>query len=136
MKRRLHFPFLVALLLALCLLGVGTHFLHAYQVKRNASSLLTLADEAEQAGELARSVDYLSRYLGLPPADAAVPARHALVTEKLARSPGARARAFLALERVLQRNPERADVRRRAAAVAMELRRFHDANDHLTALEK
>jgi len=48
----------------------GTHFLHGYQVRRNASGLLEQADRAEQEKEPIKALEYLSRYVGLVPADA------------------------------------------------------------------
>src|SRR5262249_8298075 len=45
-----------------------------------------------------------------------------------------RVRALLVLDEVLRREPERQDVRRQAARLALDLQRFADAQDHLEKL--
>ncbi|MBY0522441.1 MAG: tetratricopeptide repeat protein [Gemmataceae bacterium] len=134
MRRKLNLHLLLWCLAGLLAMGVGTHFLHAYQVHRNAGILLRQADVAEEQGQLAESADYLSRYLGLVPDDAVVLANYGLALAKLAKTPRARCEAFFALEQGLRRAPDRDDVRRRLVAVALELRRVDDARDHLLFL--
>jgi tetratricopeptide (TPR) repeat protein len=136
MKRRLNYRFLVVSVAVLVAFGVGTHLLHGYQVRRNASAFLREADRAEEAGDTDKAADYLARYLGLRFDDVDAHARYALLLEKTAKSYGAHAQALLTLDHVLRRDPSRADVRRRAAYVAMRLNRPTDARAHLDVLLK
>src|SRR5207248_1131144 len=115
-------------------LGGGGHLLHAYQMKRNARELLAQADQAEAEGQPAQAADYLTQYLGLAPADTDALARYGLLRERLARGPRGRVGALLVLEEALRRDGSRQDVRRRAARLATEIRRFSDARHHLDAL--
>lgn len=132
--RRVNRRFAVVLLAALGLLGVGAYSLHGYQVKRNAGALLTQAERAEADGQLARSADYLSRYLALTPRDTEALARYGVLLEKLATNEKARVQAFLVLERVLLREPGRRDVRRRLVPLAMAIGRWSDALGHANTL--
>jgi tetratricopeptide (TPR) repeat protein len=132
--RRVNRRFAVLLLAALGLLGVGAYSLHGYQVKRNAGALLSQAERAEAEGQLARSADYLSRYLALAPRDTEALARYGVALEKLATNEKARVQAFLVLERVLLRDPGRRDVRRRLVPLAMAIGRWSDAVGHANAL--
>src|SRR6516162_4894421 len=62
-KKKPNFKFLVCLLAGTALAAIGVHFLHAFQVKRNAGALLHQADQAEKEGNLRRAADYLIQYL-------------------------------------------------------------------------
>ncbi len=134
MRRRLNLRWLAGSLVVLALVAVGIHFLHGYQVRRNAGALLALADGAERDGDWTAARAHLEHYLALAPRDTDAPARLALLQEKQAASNPERIAAFFALERVLRQQPEREDVRRRLATAAMTLRRHGDARDHLLLL--
>jgi tetratricopeptide (TPR) repeat protein len=148
MRRTLHLVRTAVVLVALALLGVGVHFLHAFQVTRNSGVLLDQADQArkdadaaKKAGDqakadesLGKAADYLSRYLGFHPTDADALARYGLAAEELAKTPAQKGRAFLVLEKALRLAPERADVRRRLAKLAVDIGRTLDAREHLTSL--
>ena len=119
---------LAVLLVALALLAVGVHFLHAFQVARNAGVLLDQADQARQeadaakkagnaakaADSLAKAADYLGRYLGFHPDDADAVAKLGLVLEEQARSPLQKQRTFLVLDKAVRLDPA---PRRRPPAV-------------------
>jgi len=116
---------------------LAVHFLHGFQVRRNARSLLSQANRTEQAGDFHKTADYLKRYLELAPQDQDVRARYALLLadqKKMAKSPLALARSFAPLEDALRHNPERHDLRRRIIEVAMELKWYGDAAQHLDRL--
>lgn len=133
--RRLNFKLAVPLLVLLVLLGVGTHFLHAYQVKRNARHLRHLADEALADGRLQKARGHLAHYLELAPDDASAMADLALLLDRLATTPRGRETAFVALERVLRHDPGRADVRRRAAEIAIvDLGRYKAGREYVEQL--
>ena len=148
MRRTLRLGRAAVLLIALALAGVGVHFLHAYQVARNAGVLLDQADQARQdadkakkagnaakaADSLAKAADYLGRYLGFHPDDAGAVAKLGLVLEEQARSPSQKQRAFLVLDKAVRLDPGRADVRRRLADLAVAIGRTLDAREHLNYL--
>jgi tetratricopeptide (TPR) repeat protein len=138
--------FLVCLLVTAALGGAGTHFLHGYQVKRNAGALLVQAGRAEQEAEAAdppareahqaKAVQHLRRYLAYRPADTQARARLGRLLETLARSPEDRLQALLVYDQVLRRDPEQAEVRLRAIRLAVDphIARYSDALEHLNAL--
>ncbi len=132
--RRVDFRYLTFFLVLAVFLGTGTHFLHAYQVRRNADAFLALADRAEADNEPDRAADYLGRYVRLRPNDLDTRARYALLIDRLGKAP--KYVVYLAMDVVLQRDPhsERPEIRRRAAELAMDLRRPGDARVHIERL--
>ena len=135
LRRTLSIRFLALLLIAASILGVGTHYLHGYQVKRNARALLEYAEQAKEAKEPDKELGHLARYVGLEPSDGEARARYVLLLERLSPPGEAKGRAYLALDDALRRNPDRADVRRRAAELAMAFGRYGDARGHLKELQ-
>lgn len=129
MKKQLNVRLVAIVLGCLIVLGVGTHFLHAYQVQRNAHSLLDLASAAEERGRIDDAARYLGLYVGLCPEDTGSLARmgELLADERMAKTGPAKFRALTILNKVLQRDPGRDDVRRAAAKLSIELGRFTDA---------
>src|SRR5438309_1919741 len=94
---KINVGFLLCLLLGLALCGVGVHFLHGYQLRRNAGAFLVQADRAEQEAREAKdprargaqrekAAQYLRRYLALRPGDTEARARYGRVLEDMARS--------------------------------------------------
>ena len=136
MRRRLNARFALALLGATVLSSGGVFLLHRVQVKRSAVGLLRQADRAEHEGRLEQADDYLGRYLGYRPDDMEAMARFALNLEKKAESAGARVQALGVLERVLSRDPDRPEVRRKAARLDVGMRLYADARQHLEILQK
>jgi hypothetical protein len=65
MMRRLNLVFLTGLLAVLAMLGVGIHFVHAYQVRQQASVLWDRARRAEKDQDLAKAAELLSQYLSI-----------------------------------------------------------------------
>jgi tetratricopeptide (TPR) repeat protein len=110
--------------------------LHGYQVRRNAGVLLVQADRAERDGELRKAAEYLRRYLGVRPGETDTLARYGLLLadEQLATTPRNRVNALMVLQQVLGRDGERQAVRRRVVDLAMGLKRFTDAREHLEHL--
>ncbi|MCI0743396.1 MAG: tetratricopeptide repeat protein [Gemmataceae bacterium] len=136
MKKRLNLKLVAWLLGTLLIVGVGTHFLHAYQVERNAATLRYLAEEAERDEELDRAAKYYRLFLTHEPSDTEALARYGAIQVKLAHSPKTRFAAMLILEQVVRRDPKRDEVRRQLVELAMhpQLQRFSDAKDHLVYL--
>jgi tetratricopeptide (TPR) repeat protein len=134
MRRQLKLKVLVELLGAILLLGAGLFLVHILQVRRHAADLLARAGRAEEQGEATEAIKYLDRYLTLKPDDNNALARFALVLARQADSPDARKRAQGVLARVLQRSPDRTDLRRWSVTLAMDLGQFANAREHLTVL--
>ncbi len=151
-RKKLNLRFLVCVLAVFAALGLGVHLVHGYQVKRNASVLLRLADKAEEDAKKAqkeedgkeqeyraKEMDYLARYLGFKPEDMDAKARYGVCLDEQAKksgSPRARQSAFLQIEDVLRHNPQRDDLRKRQVKTAMYLGRYSDAEAHLVMLLK
>src|SRR5208283_730983 len=135
--KKLNLRLVVCLSVATLLAGASVHFLHGFQVRRNASALLSQADRAEQDRKLDQAINYLQTYLGFVPGDNDARARYGLLLRESAlRSKNLRLmqRVFNLLEQVLRESPERSDVRRRLVDTAMDLDRFTDAEVHLKRL--
>jgi tetratricopeptide (TPR) repeat protein len=115
-------------------LGPGVYFLHAFQVKRNAHILLEEANKAEADGHPDKAFDYLGQYLGMQPRDDEVAARYALMLDKNAKTRGQKEKVLYLLDGILNRDPNRTDLRLHAARVAVELPDFPSARHHLNFL--
>jgi tetratricopeptide (TPR) repeat protein len=135
-RRTLDFRYLTLFVVLALLVGGGMHALHGYQVRRNAAILLEQANLAEADGDTVRFADYLTRYVGFNPTDLDAAARYGLFVDQRSKSPPQKYRAFMILEDVLRRDPtnDRPEVRRRAAELAIALRRPADARAHLERL--
>jgi len=134
-KKKINLKAVLILTAVLLSLGGAVHFVHAFQIKRNAVGLRDQADLVEKEGKSWQALGFWAQYVGMVPDDTDALARHALLFEKTTRDkPAARARAFFKLENVLRRDPKREDIRRLAALVAMEFRRYPDAKEHLSKL--
>jgi tetratricopeptide (TPR) repeat protein len=130
MKRKLNRKLFLWLVGVLAALGVGIHFLHGAQVRRSAEVLLEQANRAEQAAEEAkdpavqaenriRSRDYLERYLAIRPRDVPALLRLADLLEKQGNE--GNLQAIRTLEKAIQADPERDDLRLRVAQLWLKL---------------
>jgi cellulose synthase operon protein C len=135
-RRTINYVAVLVLLVSAGLLGAGIHFLHRFQIERNAHVLLEQADQAEQQGQDEQAVNFLIQYLGMAPNDTEVLARYGLLRDKLAKTPKQRLAAFFVLEKALRLGVERPDVRRHVASLAIDLKLFSDARHHLEILLK
>jgi cellulose synthase operon protein C len=136
MNRRLNIRAVLILLGAATLLGVGVHLLHGAQVNRQATTLLTQANLAEQKKNLPATLDYMRRYLGFKPGDTDVLARYAqlLADEKVANTPAKVDSALRVVESVLRRAPSRDEARQLAIDLNMKLGRYNAAQHHIEYL--
>src|SRR5438034_11617554 len=130
MRQRLNVKLLGYALGTTVLFTAATHLLHGYQLRRNASDLVSQASRAEQEGNLDQATEYLARYLGFVPTDNDALARYGLLLDKQATTYKARRRVFEVLQQVLVREPARADVPRPEVRVAMTLDRFIPPRAH------
>jgi pentatricopeptide repeat protein len=136
MKRSINLKAILILLLSSVAVGVGTHFVHALQMKRNAGQLLEEATQAEADGHTDVAIATLRVYLELNPTDNDALIRYGLLLSKAATSTGARTRAFLALEKAFRADRTRKDVRREIVINALALGRYTDAKEHLGVLRE
>jgi cellulose synthase operon protein C len=135
--RTLNVRFLAWLVASLMLLAGGVFSVHAFQVRRNSGVLKQQAELAEAEKRFDDAAKYYVLYLGYEPNDRA--ARLAL-----ARALGSKAnktlkdqkRIFEIYEAILREEPENHDLRRQAVDIALGMRRFNDALEHLGALLK
>jgi tetratricopeptide (TPR) repeat protein len=130
MQRHLDVKFLLVLLGVAAVFGLGTHLLHGWQVKRGASFLLRQADRAKDAKEPDKELGYLARYLAYAPDDNDTRVRYGLALQKRGRGNDV-LQAFLVLEQALRHLPDRDDVRRWLARIAVQIERFDDGREHL-----
>jgi len=145
--RTLNVRLFVILAAATVVCLVGFHFLHKYQVRRNAYVFAREAERAQQRMETAMKeknlraaqlasrdvVRNLSWYVRLAPDDVAAVERLGLLMADQADTSQAFARAFGMLERVVRQDPNRQEARRRLVDMAIMARRFQDAKEHLEA---
>ena len=133
-KKRINYKAILAILGVLVLLGVVVHFVHAFQVKRNAADLREQATVMDKQGQLKEAKDYWSQYVGMMPEDTDALVQYGKLLDKMAKAPAARVKPYTIFENVLRREPQRHDIRRRAAEIAMEIGRIPDAKLHLKIL--
>ncbi len=144
MSLRFNVKFTACLLVLGVLCGGGTHFLHGYQVKRNAGVFLERADRAAKEAETAepaekaalyrKEAEHLRRYLAFRPRDTEARARLGILLEKFVRTSKDLSNILIVYDTVLRQDPARADIRLRAAKIAMMLGRHADALERLKAL--
>jgi predicted Zn-dependent protease len=135
-RRRLDNRKLLALLGCVLMFGLGVHFLHGYQVKRQAGGLLKQANRAEQQKQYQTAIDYLRRYLGFQPRDTDTLARYGrlLAREDVSTNKRAAFRALAVLESLLRRDPARGEDRRLVIELSLRLEAYKDAQYHLEYL--
>ena len=137
--KKLNVKVLLALMVAVAVLGAGGYLVYEVQTRRNASKLLAQADIAEKQKNASRAATILDRYLRYRPEDTNALARYGLLqADHAIAAPGASDQeneaALLVLEQVLGRDPSRDDVRRRAIDLSLRLQRFPDAKAHIDFL--
>ena len=120
---KLNLRFLICIVVVGLLLTAVWFGVNRWQIRRHAADLLNLADQAKALQRPDRAAHFLSLYVGMVPNDTQARARYGLLLERLADSPGARYGVLAVFEQVLIRDPERQDLRRRAAKLAVELGR-------------
>src|SRR5262249_31926597 len=107
------------------------------QLKHTAESSLRRAKQAEKAGELAKAIEYVRSYIGIDTNDDDAFAESALLFDRLAQRVPSKVQleeTFSVFEKAIGRCPNRTDLLRRSAAVAMQLERYSTAQAHLNKL--
>lgn len=116
----LNWRLLLATVLILGVLAPAVYYWHAFQVERNASSLLILADRDEKRSEWLKAAESLYRYLQLRPNDVETLVRLAEDYQKGAKQPLQKARAMQFYARAISLAPDRDDLQRSQMALRLE----------------
>jgi cellulose synthase operon protein C len=132
--RKLNLAFVLGVAAVAAVLGVGIHFAHAYQVRRNVSALLDRARRAEAGGNLAATEESLSQFLHIKRADGPTWLWYARIVDQQAPKGRERERVYLVHEQALRYNPGDSQLERRCADLAMELGQYNDARRHIERL--
>ncbi len=130
--RRVDLRWLACLTIGAVVLGGVVHLFHRYQMTRIASAFLREARRAQTEKRTVDAIRYLRNYVKLAPNDVE---GLALLGNELA-DIGRIEPAYLTLEKVLRREPKRADTRRTLVELAMRLGRYPEALANLEELQK
>ena len=115
---------------------IGLYLVHGWQIRRNAGSYKSRAEQAAASGDKAKAAGFYERYLKFRFDDIDARTQFAILLADLAKNKPDSQNAYLALERVLRDAPDQLVVRRRAADMAMAIDRPSDAKFHLEELLK
>jgi tetratricopeptide (TPR) repeat protein len=129
--------------LALWLVGItmfsviGVHFLHGYQIGRNAEFLRVQAEKARESGNAREAMKQYNQYLKHRDDPEGYSALAEVVLE-IAKDTDAtrqdRQRAYSILEEAIRRHPDLDEVRRSLIDYTIQSRRFGDALEHIQYL--
>ena len=118
-------------------LVVGVHFLHGYQIERNADFLRVQAEKAREAGNSREAIKQYNQYLKYrddPEAYSALAELVVDVAQDAEATRPDRLRAYNILEEAIRRHPDLSDVRRRLIDYTMLMRRFSETLEHIKYL--
>jgi hypothetical protein len=135
MRFSLNWRFLIVVAV---LLGGGLaalHFVHRAQLKNLPAAYLRQADAARDAQQTDKELAFLQRYLLSRPDDLDAKERQVRLVAKTARGRlKPMQNAYLAIDDLLQRDPNRDDLRRYAIQYAIDMRALKEADGHITFL--
>ncbi len=135
MRRRLNVKLLAIVFGSLLLVGIGVHFLHAYQLKENAYRLLERGDRAFADKEYDKAQGFYGQYLTFVPDDADTTEKYAQALDMRVESIAERVRLILLMEQVLRAKPGEQEFRMRLVHNLILLDRIAEAIDHLHKLK-
>jgi tetratricopeptide (TPR) repeat protein len=134
--RKLNVKLLVGLVVGSVVFLGGIYFLHRWQVSRNANSLFTRAQKAEEKGEYDEAMKLYLRFVQHKKEDDRGWEALASAATKAADAPDAslttKFKAYQLLEQTAAEIPDNADVRRQLVDFQISIGRYGDA---LTSLE-
>src|SRR5262245_38502655 len=136
MRKKFNVKFFAVLVGVIVLLAAAVHYLHGFQVKRNAKTFLEQAREAKENRRFYQACELYSSYLSYYPDKAETLVEYGELLDELSvRDPKMRSRAYAVLDKALRLNRDAdKETRRRTAKLAMSLGLFSEAKDHWTAL--
>lgn len=120
---------------------VGVHFLHGYQIDRNADFMKRQAERATKEGDTKEAIKQYVQFLKYRPDDSESYVALADLVVENAKSPEAKRpdiiKAYNILEEAIRRHPDLQSVRKHLADFTMvRLRRFNEALEHLEYLKR
>jgi tetratricopeptide (TPR) repeat protein len=118
---------------------VGVHFLHGYQLERNADFLKVQAEKANASGHAKEAIKQYNQYLKYRDDEQGYSALAALVVGLAQETDATRqdkVRAYSILQEAIRRHPDLADVRRRLVDYTISMRAFGEALDHIKYLNE
>ncbi len=126
----------LGILIAVFILAGGSAYaIWKFQVEKMAKGVVDQADRALEEKEFDKAVDLFRQHLLVFPDDEAVKLKYADTILKQP-TPKHQADAMAIYNEVLNREPARTEVRRRAAELAFQMDRFESARVHLSILLK
>src|ERR1019366_3777153 len=105
MRRKFNVKLVASVLAGLLITSVGVHFLHGYQLQRNAYRLLEQGDRAVADKEDEKALSYYAQYLNFVPNDADTMQKYAQVMDRRGVSWAERVQLVLRMEQVLRVKP-------------------------------
>ncbi len=133
MKRTLNVKLIGIVFGSIALCAVVVHFLHGFQVERNAYRLLERADEAFESKNYHKAENYYEQYLRVIPDQPDAVQKLVEVLDRID-YPGDRLRRVLLMEQVLRAKPNEHAFRMRLVHNLINVGRLGDASDQLTRL--
>lgn len=135
MRRKFNFKLLASVVVGLLVVSVGVHFLHGYQVTRNAHLLLERGDQAVADKEDDKALAYYAQYLSFAPNDADTVQKYAVVLDRRVEADDERVRLVLLMEQVLRVKPNEHALRFRLVHNQIALDRIVEALDNVKRLQ-
>ncbi len=135
MRRKLNVRLLAIVFGTLLIVGVGVHFLHAFQLRQNAYRLLERGDRALAAKEYDKALDQFGQYLSFVPDDPDAVQKYAQALDARASTDAERERLTLLMEKVLRVKPNEHAFRMRLVHNLIDLERIPEAIDNLRKLQ-
>ena len=123
----LNIRLLASLAIAAVVIGAGSYFGHAFQMRRHAGAYLREARRAQDENRPREAVRHFRRYVKLAPHDTEGLALYGLQLAELEQLQP----AYLILDQALRRQPERDDWRRQLVETALDLERYGEARANL-----
>ena len=133
MHRKLNLKPILWTLAALVPAGIGIHFVHGYQVQRNARSLLARGDAAAAKDHFDAALADYARYLGIVPNDLAAQEKYVRLLDRVA-GPADQVRVVMLMQQLLLARPELHDLRFRLVHNLIAVGRTADAEHELETL--
>jgi len=129
---RVNYRFLGLVIVGALVLVGAVLVAHRVQTRRHAHAYLEKARAARDANNLTEAADLFNRYLDLVPGDAEAGAEFGL----LLADTGRYVPAYVRLEGAVRSLPDRIDLRRRLAEVALRIGRFTDATEQIGQIQQ
>ncbi len=138
--KQINVKLLVTLFVSGIVFAAGVHFLHEFQARRHAATLLTLAEAKKAEGDFEMATKLMQNYLRRRPDDVEKYGQLALTMKEMLANdrkqgkiadPTQYQKAYGWIEEALRKTPDNFELREAAIEFAQLYRRFADAINHL-----